>query len=140
MDGMNNNGGFDQGGAPVPAPKKKIPGILIGALVTGIIGAVFAFVGGLCAPTCAAAVSILSGSNLTWLGYLLGFGGAAIAIAGAALSLKNGKIAGILMLVSAVMSIVMIIIFFMVFMIFCVILLIVGGVLAIVGGIKQGRA
>ena len=123
--------------------ENKANGLLIGALVCGIVGSVFAVLTGLCYTICGTLASAGTGNdNWAWISYVCGFGGGVVAIVGAAIAIKNGIAGGILMLISVLCSVVLIIVFLEwvpvhPIVIIDIILLSMGGILGIVGEIKR---
>ncbi|MDR1092900.1 MAG: hypothetical protein LBL66_01990 [Clostridiales bacterium] len=139
--------------APVQPAAKQKNGLLVGAMVCGLIGGILSFLGSLCTTACAKAVDevtkvmneageLVEATNVTWVAYLCGIGGAIVAIVGAAMSLKNGRIAGALMTLGVILNIVLIIVFplALVMGIFAMILLILAAIFAFVGESKRVKS
>lgn len=83
--------------------KKSIPGAVL-----GIIGAVFAIIGGLGLAFCAEVVAGASGGavNYTWAAYVLGLGSGIVGLVGAILDFSRPKIGGVLQIIAAIMGII----------------------------------
>lgn len=108
--------------------KKSIPGAVL-----GIIGAVFAIIGGLGLALCAEVVSASSNGavDYTWAAYVLGLGGGIVGLIGAILDFSKPKVGGVLQLIAAVMGIVICILMYWQWaMIIAFILFAVGGILS----------
>ena len=108
--------------------KKSIPGAVL-----GIIGAVFAIIGGLGLALCAEVVSASSGGavDYTWAAYVLGLGSGIVGLVGAILDFSKPKIGGILQLIAVVMGIVVCVLMYWQWsMIIAFILFAVGGILS----------
>ncbi len=108
--------------------KKSIPGAVL-----GIIGAVFAIIGGLGLALCAELVSgITAGvADYTWAAYVLGLGAGVVALIGGILDFKKPKVGGILQIIAIVMIVVVsILMFFQWAMIVALILLVIGAILS----------
>jgi|GEM_PF-5742105 len=110
------------------------PGSLRAALVLGIIGAVFAVFGGLCAAACATAVEVASAGTVdTSIVYVLAFGGAVVSIIGAALCVGKPIPGAVMMLLGAICSFILVVVAFDIMSLFAGILLALATILAFVG-------
>ncbi len=108
--------------------KKSIPGAVL-----GIIGAVFAIIGGLGLALCAEIVSGASGGavDYTWAAYVLGLGSGIVGLIGAILDFSKPKIGGVLQLIALVMGIVVCVLMYWQWaMIIAFILFAIGGILS----------
>lgn len=108
--------------------KKSIPGAVL-----GIIGAVFAIIGGLGLAFCAEVVAGASGGavNYTWAAYVLGLGSGIVGLVGAILDFSRPKIGGVLQIIAAIMGIIICILMYWQWaMIIAFILFAVGGILS----------
>lgn len=83
--------------------KRSVPGAVL-----GIIGAVFAVIGGLGLALCAEVVSGASGGEVdyTWAAYVLGLGGGVVGLIGAIVDFSKPKVGGVLQILAAVMGVV----------------------------------
>lgn len=101
--------------------------------VLGIIGAVFAIIGGLSLALCADLVSGITGGivNYTWAAYVLGIGGGVIGLIGAILDFSKPKVGGILQFLAVIMVIVVcVLMYFQWAMIVALILFVIGAILS----------
>lgn len=108
--------------------KKSIPGAVL-----GIIGSVFAIIGGLGLALCAEVVAKATGGavNYTWAAYVLGLGSGIVGLIGAILDFNKPVIGGVLQLIAVVMGIVVCVLMYWQWaMIVAFILLAVGGILS----------
>lgn len=108
--------------------KKSIPGAVL-----GIIGAVFAIIGGFSLALCADLVAGATGGavNFVWAAYVFGLGGGVLGLVGAIMDFKNPKIGGILQILAVVFVIVVcILMYFQWAMIVALILFVIGAILS----------
>lgn len=101
--------------------------------VLGIVGAVFAIIGGIGFAMCADIVDGLTGSSYTWAAYVFGLGGGVVGLVGGILDFFKPTVGGILQILSVVMAIVVCVLMFWQWaMIIAMILLAIGAILSFV--------
>lgn len=108
--------------------KKSIPGAVL-----GIIGAVFAIIGGFSLSFCAEIVSGVTGGGVdyTWAAYVLGVGSGVVGLIGAILDFSKPKAGGVLQIIAVTMAIVVCVLMYWQWsMIVAFILFAIGGILS----------
>lgn len=106
--------------------KRSVPGAVV-----GIVGAVFAIIGGLGLAFCAEVVDSAGGADFTWAAYVLGLGSGVVGLIGAVLDFVKPKVGGVLMFLAVAMGVAICVIMYWSWaMIVAFILFAVGGILS----------